>query len=94
MPDEKLFARARSGELLQPGVLASETRRMLQDPRSEALVTHFTRQWLGLDKLERLKVDPTLHPDYDLALYQSMVGEATAFFREILPTPYSSASWR
>lgn len=84
MPDEELFTRARSGDLLQPDVLASEIRRMLEDPRSEALVTHFTRQWLGLDKLERLKVDPTLHPDYDLALYQSMVGEATAFFREIL----------
>ena len=84
MPDAELFAKAESGALLRPEVLEPEIERMLKDPKSEAIITHFTHQWLGLDKLENLTVDKTLHPDYDLALHQSMIGESTAFFREVL----------
>ncbi len=84
MPDGELFAAARSGELLRRETLLSEVDRMLKDPKSDALVEHFTRQWLGLDKLERVKVDAILYPDYDLALHHGMVGEAQVFFREIL----------
>ena len=84
MPDAELFAKAEAGALLRPEVLESEIERMIKDPKSEALITHFTHQWLGLDKLKNLTVDKTLHPDYDLALHQSMIGEPTAFFGEIL----------
>jgi hypothetical protein len=84
MPDAALFAKAEAGVLLRPEVLNSEIDRMLKDPKSEALITHFTHQWLSLGKLRNLTVDTTLHPDYDLALHQSMIGESTAFFGEIL----------
>ena len=84
MPDERLFELAQSGELMKPATITSEIQRMLQDPKAEALVQHFTSQWLGLDKLAKLKVDETLYPSYDLALRDAMTGEATAFFREIL----------
>jgi len=70
-------------------VLLREVDRMLSDPRSEALVEHFTRQWLGLDRLEGLEVDSTLYPEYDLALSDSMVGESIAFFREVLRSDLS-----
>ena len=89
MPDDTLFVQAASGDLLRREVLESEIDRMLKDTKSETLVNHFTRQWLGLDKLERLEVDTTLYPEYDLALYQSMVGETTAFFGEIMHSKLS-----
>lgn len=84
MPDEHLFALAQSGELMKPEALASEIARMLKNSKADALVQHFTRQWLGLDKLDKLTIDQTLYPDYDLALRDAMMGEAFAFFHEIL----------
>lgn len=84
MPDEHLFHLARSGELLREDVLLSEIERMLEDSKSTALVDHFAGQWLGLDRLEALEVDRTLHPEFDRALQEAMVGESRAFFSEIL----------
>ncbi len=46
MPDEELFAHARQGDLHQPDVLEAQTRRMLKDPKSHALVENFADQWL------------------------------------------------
>ncbi|MFN0128879.1 MAG: DUF1592 domain-containing protein [Verrucomicrobiales bacterium] len=89
MPDERLFELAQSGELMKPETITSEIQRMLKDPKAETLIEHFTSQWLGLDKLSKLKVDDTLYPSYDLALREAMVGEATAFFREILQNDLS-----
>lgn len=84
MPDDRLLKLAQSGELMKSATITSEIQRMLKDPKAETLVEHFTSQWLGLDKLSKLKVDETLYPSYDLALREAMVGEGAAFFREIL----------
>ena len=84
MPDERLFELAASGDLLREDVVLLEIDRMLQDAKSKALVEHFTRQWLGLDRLDALEVDRALHPDFDHALQDSMIGESLAFFTEIL----------
>ncbi|MDA0811554.1 MAG: DUF1592 domain-containing protein, partial [Verrucomicrobia bacterium] len=89
MPDERLFELAQSGKLMKPETITAEIQRMLKDAKSEALVQHFTSQWLGLNKLPNLKVDETLYPSYDLALRDAMVGETTAFFREILQNDLS-----
>jgi hypothetical protein len=47
MPDEQLFRLAAEGRLQDPGVLAGQVDRMLDDPRSRAFVSTFTGQWLG-----------------------------------------------
>jgi len=51
IPDDGLLRLAESGELLKPEVLEVQVRRMLEDPRSQALSENFARQWLRLDRL-------------------------------------------
>jgi hypothetical protein len=48
IPDDELLNLAAKGKLHEPAVLAQQTRRMLADRRSEALVTNFAGQWLSL----------------------------------------------
>ena len=47
-PDDQLIAVARQGKLKDPVVLEREARRMLNDPRAEALSANFAGQWLNL----------------------------------------------
>ena len=57
IPDEELLNTAIQGKLHDPAVLEAQTRRMLKDPRSEALVTNFGGQWLYLRELKSARPD-------------------------------------
>ncbi len=83
MPDERLLELARQGTLHQPETLRTETRRMLADSRAQAFMDAFPRQWLQLRRVGMFAPDRKLYPDYDDYLEKSMVGETTAFFREV-----------
>jgi hypothetical protein len=48
IPDDELLNLAAKGKLHEPAVLAQQTRRMLADGRSQALVSNFGGQWLAL----------------------------------------------
>jgi len=52
MPDDELFALAAKGELGRRDTLEQQVRRMLQDPKSRALVDNFASQWLNLRSLD------------------------------------------
>ncbi len=52
IPDEELLNLATQGKLKDPAVLEQQTRRMLADPRSDALVKNFAGQWLYLRELK------------------------------------------
>ena len=52
IPDDELLGLAMQNNLHDPRVLEAQTRRMLQDPRSETLVTNFGDQWLYLRELK------------------------------------------
>jgi mono/diheme cytochrome c family protein len=84
MPDERLLDLARQGTLRQPGTLRAEARRMLADARARAFMDAFPRQWLQLRRVGMFAPDRKLYPEYDDYLEKSMVGETTAFFREVL----------
>jgi Protein of unknown function (DUF1592)/Protein of unknown function (DUF1588)/Protein of unknown function (DUF1595)/Protein of unknown function (DUF1585)/Protein of unknown function (DUF1587) len=47
IPDEELRARAAAGELRTKEQIESQARRLLADPKTEATLLDFTRQWLG-----------------------------------------------
>jgi hypothetical protein len=64
--------------------LEQQTRRMLEDPRSEALVKNFAGQWLYLRNIAEKKVDNTAFPTFDESLRQSMQQETELFFQYIL----------
>jgi hypothetical protein len=57
IPDEPLLDAAERGTLHTPAVLERETRRMLADPRAQALVTNFAGQWLYLRELKNAKTE-------------------------------------
>ncbi len=84
MPDEALFAAARSGKLHEPGELRAQVQRMLRDSKAARFAEAFPRDWLQLRSVGMFPPDKKLYPDYDAYLEKCMVGETTAFFREVL----------
>ena len=84
MPDEQLFSLAKSGELIRPEVLRSEVKRMLDDPKSEALTRNFAGQWLQFRNLESVTPDPSLFPDFTPELRDAMKKETELFFTTIM----------
>jgi len=81
IPDDELLAVAGRGELRRPAVLEREVRRMLADPKADALVTNFASQWLLLRELQNARPDS---PDFDGNLRQSFQRETELLFRTIL----------
>ncbi|MEJ7605850.1 MAG: DUF1592 domain-containing protein [Bryobacteraceae bacterium] len=84
VPDDDLLDLASRGKLGDSVVLTSQVRRMLADPRSEALVTNFASQWLYLRNLASINPDPRLFPDFDDNLRQAFRRETEMFFDSIV----------
>ncbi|MCE2727644.1 MAG: DUF1592 domain-containing protein, partial [Planctomycetaceae bacterium] len=78
-PDERLMAAARSGRLREPEVLAEQARWMLADPRSWWFFEQFTEQWLELDRLQRVVIDPRRYRDFNDDLAAAMRQETLHF---------------
>ncbi len=83
-PDQELVELARRDELAEPGVLEGQARRMLDDPRSEALATRFAAQWLRLQDLDKVHPEPTRYPDFSQQLAEDMRRETELFFHSIV----------
>jgi hypothetical protein len=84
IPDDELLNLASAGKLKDPVVLRQQTQRMLQDPRSQALVNNFAGQWLYLRELRNQVPDPRVFPDFDDNLRQAFQRETELFFQSIL----------
>ncbi len=84
IPDDRLLGLAEEGQLKDPAVLQAQVRRMLDDPRSQALVSNFAGQWLSLRNLAVAKPDPDAFPEFDEALRQSFRRETELFFSSVL----------
>jgi cytochrome c553 len=79
IPDDQLLDSAVRGQLSDPAVLERQVRRMLADPRSNALVTNFAGQWLGLRKIAGMTPDPDTFPEFDENLRSALVQETELF---------------
>jgi hypothetical protein len=75
IPDDELLAVAERGELDDASVLEREVRRMLADPRSQALVKNFAGQWLFLRNIARIQPDPAAFPNFDENLREALEQE-------------------
>ncbi len=82
--DDELIEVAASGTLRDPGVLESQVRRMLADPRAETLVTNFAAQWLYLRNLPAVSPDAVVFPDFAEALIRALRQETELFFQSII----------
>src|SRR5262249_1732426 len=70
IPDDELIGVAAERRLHQPAVLEQQVRRMLADPRSEALVSNFAQQLLYLRNLPDTAPDGIFYPNWDDELRQ------------------------
>lgn len=83
-PDEILLQHAHNGDLHDGDVLLAEIDRMLQDPRSDALVRNFAEQWLTGRALLDAVPDSRTFADFTPAVRTSMLGESFLFLREFM----------
>ncbi len=86
MPDDELLNLADEGRLRDSDVLKYQVERMLQDPKSDALVTNFAGQWLQFRSLGTVTPDPTKYPSFTPELRDAMRKESELFFAEIMRT--------
>jgi cytochrome c5 len=84
IPDDELIEVAAAGRLSTPRVLEQQVRRMLADPRSEALVTNFAQQLLYLRNLPATAPDGVYYPDWDDELRQAFKRETELFFESVM----------
>jgi len=84
LPDDELLRVAEQGKLHTPIVLRQQLRRMLADPKSEALVTNFAGQWLYLRNLKNMVPLSTEFVDFDDNLRRAFEQEAELFFTSIM----------
>jgi Protein of unknown function (DUF1592)/Protein of unknown function (DUF1588)/Protein of unknown function (DUF1585)/Protein of unknown function (DUF1587)/Protein of unknown function (DUF1595) len=84
IPDDELIDVASQGKLKDPVVLEQQVRRMLRDPRSQALVSNFTGQWLGVRSLKTSEPIINLFPDFDDNLRYAYQREIELFFASIV----------
>ena len=85
MPDEELFAVARTGDLNNPDELRRQVHRMLKDPKARALGEQFAGQWLGITQIGIIaKPDPQRFPEFDATLAADMREEAIRYFTHVV----------
>ena len=65
-------------------MLERQVRRMLADPRSEALAQRFAGQWLRLRDVEEILPDALLYPYFDRTLGRAMMRESELFFDSLV----------
>ncbi len=79
IPDDELLDDAARGRLKDPNVLTAQVRRMMADPRAEALVENFAGQWLMLRNIRDAAPDPDLFTDFDENLREAFQRETELF---------------
>jgi len=84
IPDDELLDLASRGQLNKPAVLDAQVRRMLADPRAQALVDNFAGQWLHIRNLRNTTPDKNDFPDFDDNLRQSFERELELFVGSVI----------
>jgi mono/diheme cytochrome c family protein len=84
LPDAELLTLATQGKLKDPAVLEGQVRRLLADPRSEALIANFTGQWLNVRGMQVAEPVMLLYPDFDDNLRLAFRREMELFFDSIV----------
>jgi mono/diheme cytochrome c family protein len=84
IPDERLLDLAKAGRLKNVSVLEAETKRMLRDPKAEALVDNFGMQLFGLQDLDATLPDKVAYNTFNTTLRDDMGEEARRFLKSVL----------
>ena len=84
MTNSSARGRAAGGHLSDPATLAAQVRRMLADPKSNALAENFAAQWLEFRNLDFLHRDPVRFPEFTADLRDAMRKETELFVEYVL----------
>ncbi len=84
IPGEALLDAAERGTLDDPAVLEQPIRRMIADPRSEALVDNFVGSWLAVRNVRDVAPDSGLFPEFDENLREAFQREIARFMERML----------
>jgi hypothetical protein len=80
IPDQQLLDLAAADRLREPRVLEAQVKRMLGDPRADALVDNFGAQWLRLGNIGSIPVDER----FDENLRQAMLRETRMLLASVI----------
>lgn len=81
-PDEQLMSLARAGELRTH--FDAEVQRMLDDPKRRRFLDIFAEEWLRLDRLEQMTIDPNRYPAFTRFVKRDMREETLAFLDHMI----------
>jgi hypothetical protein len=84
IPDDELLEAASRGRLRKADEIERQVRRMLADPRSQALISNFAGQWLHIRNLRSTTPDKNDFPDFDDNLRQAFERELELFVGSII----------
>jgi len=84
MPDDALLDLAAANRLHVPAALEAQVRRMLADPKADALVENFAGQWLQSRNLQNIAPNTDEFPDFDNNLRDAFRRETELFFQSIV----------
>jgi hypothetical protein len=84
IPDRELLDLAEREQLHTPTVFTAQIRRMLADPRADALTKNFAGQWLQIRNIRSSTPDKNDFPDFDDNLRQAFEEELNLFFGSII----------
>jgi len=84
IPDDELIEVASQDKLHLAPILEQQVRRMLADPRADALVTNFGDQLLYLRNLPATSPDGVFYPDWDDELRKGFRRETELLFQSIV----------
>jgi hypothetical protein len=83
-PDQDLIDAASRRELSTVAGIEKHARRMLADPRANALADRFAAQWLRLQDVDKVHPDPNFYPNFDENLAEAMRTETKLFFQSLV----------
>ena len=84
IPDEALLDVAAKGALHRPEVMQQQVRRMLADPKSQALVDNFAGQWLHIRNVQTHQPSPETLFHFDDNLRTALEQEMNLFFGSLV----------
>jgi hypothetical protein len=84
IPDDELISVASQNKLHLPAVLEHQVHRMLDDPKSSALLQNFGDQLLYLRNLPATSPDGVFYPNWDDELRKSFRRETELLFESII----------
>lgn len=84
LPDDRLRDLALQNKLTKPDVLRQEVARMIKDPRADEFMTTFATQWLDVDAIDRIEIEPSIYGKPPPDLKENFRSETIHFFGEIL----------